>query len=439
MEKIKSYFKFSERNATVKAEFLGGFTTFLAMAYILFVNPDVLSATGMDFGAVFTVTALAAAIGTLIMGIYANYPVALAPGMGMNAFFAFSVVIGLGISWETALAGIFCSGILFLVLSMSGLREVIINAIPLSLKYAVGTGIGFFIAFIGFKNAGIIVANDDTLVSFTAFDNPELVKSTLLAIGGLVTTIILYVRKIPGAIFLGMLITAVVGVLIGEIALPTQVLATPPSIEPTFGKLFTPLTDPSTYNMTFLVVVITFLFVDFFDTAGTLIAVGTQAGLLDDEGKLKGSQKALLADSGATVIGSVLGTSSTTAYIESLTGVKSGARTGLASVFTAGFFLLALFFSPLLSVVTSAVTAPALIMVGALMISSFGKIDWDDIAITIPSFTTVIIMTLAYSIADGLAAGFILYTIIMIATNRAKEVHPIMYILSVLFVAYFAM
>ncbi len=437
MEKISSYFKLQERKTTIKAEFLGGFTTFLAMAYILFVNPDVLSATGMDFGAVFTVTALAAAIGTLIMGLYANYPVALAPGMGMNAFFAFSVVIGLGIPWETALAGIFCSGILFVLLSLSGLRETIINAIPLSLKYAVGTGIGFFIAFIGFKNAGIIVADEATFVSFTSFSDPELVKSTVLAIVGLTITIVLYVREVPGAIFLGMLITAILGVAIGEISLPTQVIAAPPSIEPTFGALFKPLADASTYNVTFAVVVITFLFVDFFDTAGTLIAVGTQAGLLDEKGKLKGSQRALLADSTATLVGSVLGTSSTTAYIESLTGVKSGARSGLASVFTAGFFLLALFFSPLLSVVTAAVTAPALIMVGALMISSFGKIDWNDIAITIPSFTTVIIMTLAYSIADGLAAGFILYTVIMLATNRAKEVHPIMYVLSALFVVYF--
>ncbi len=437
MEFITKFFKLKERNTTIKTEFLGGTTTFLAMAYILFVNPDVLSAAGMDFGAVFTVTAIAAAIGTLIMGIYANYPVALAPGMGMNAFFSFSVVIGLGIPWQTALAGIFCSGILFVLLSMSGLRETIINAIPLSLKYAVGTGIGFFIAFIGFKNAGIIVDNPATFVSFTSFSDPETTKNTLLAIFGLILTIILYVRKVPGAIFLGMLITSVVGIFIGQVELPTKIISAPPSMSPTFGALFEPLTNLETYNVTFLVVVITFLFVDFFDTAGTLIAVGTQAGLLDKEGKIAGSQKALLADSSATLIGSVLGTSSTTAYIESLTGVKSGARTGLASVFTAGFFLLALFFSPLLSVVTAAVTAPALIIVGALMITSFGEIDWHDIAITIPSFTTVIIMTLAYSIADGLAAGFILYTIIMVATNRAKEVHPIMYVLSILFVVYF--
>ncbi|MFV0498888.1 MAG: NCS2 family permease [Bacilli bacterium] len=437
MKKISNYFKINERHTTIKTEFLGGFTTFLAMSYILFVNPDVLAAAGMDFGAVFTVTALAGAIGTLIMGLYANFPVALAPGMGMNAFFSFSVVIGLGIPWPTALAGIFCSGMLFVIISFSGLRELIINAIPLSLKYAVGTGIGFFIAFIGFKNAGIIVADEATFVTFTSFSDPETLNSTILAIIGLLITIVLYVKKVPGAIFLGMIVTAIIGIFMGEIAIPTQVISAPPSIAPTFGAMFGPLKDPSTYNITFLIVVITFLFVDFFDTAGTLIAVGTNAGLIDEEGKLKNSQRALLADSTATLVGAVLGTSSTTAFVESLTGVKSGARTGLASVFTAMFLLLALFFSPLLSVVTSAVTAPALIMVGALMVTSFGKIDWSDIAITIPSFTTVIIMTLAYSIADGLAAGFILYALIMVATNRAKEVHPIMYMLSILFVIYF--
>lgn len=440
MEAILKFFKVKERNSTIRGEVIGGITTFLAMAYILFVNPDVLSAAGMDFDAVFSATAIAAALGTLIMAVLANYPVALAPGMGMNAFFAFSVVIAMGMSWETALAGIFCSGVLFMILSVIGLREMIINAIPLSLKYAVGTGIGFFIAFIGLQNAGIIVDNEATLLAFTDFSSDSAVyASTLLAIFGFIVTIILYVKKVPGAIFVGMVVTAIAGMIIGEVSLPSSVVSAPPSIAPTFGKVFGPLTDSSTYTVQFLMVVITFLFVDFFDTAGTLIAVGTNAGLIDDKGKLKGGQKALLADSTATVVGSVLGTSSTTSYIESMTGVKSGAKTGLASVVTAALFLLALFFSPLLSVVTPAVTAPALIMVGALMVNSFGKIDWDDIAITIPSFITVIIMVLAYSIAEGLAAGFIVYTILMIATNRAKEVHPIIYILSVLFIFYFTL
>ncbi len=440
MEAILKFFKVKERNSTIRGEVIGGITTFLAMAYILFVNPDVLSTAGMDFDAVFSATAIAAALGTLIMAVLANYPVALAPGMGMNAFFAFSVVIAMGMSWETALAGIFCSGVLFMILSVIGLREMIINAIPLSLKYAVGTGIGFFIAFIGLQNAGIIVDNEATLLAFTDFSSDSAVyASTLLAIFGFIVTIILYVKKVPGAIFVGMVVTAIAGMIIGEVSLPSSVVSAPPSIAPTFGKVFGPLTDSSTYTVQFLMVVITFLFVDFFDTAGTLIAVGTNAGLIDDKGKLKGGQKALLADSTATVVGSVLGTSSTTSYIESMTGVKSGAKTGLASVVTAALFLLALFFSPLLSVVTPAVTAPALIMVGALMVNSFGKIDWDDIAITIPSFITVIIMVLAYSIAEGLAAGFIVYTILMIATNRAKEVHPIIYILSVLFIFYFTL
>lgn len=437
MKKLDQFFKVTSRKSTIRTEVLGGLTTFLAMAYILFVNPDVLSSTGMDFGAVFTATALAAALGTLIMAIYANYPVALAPGMGMNAFFAFSVVLGMGIPWPTALAGIFCSGIVFIILSATGLREVIINAFPLSLKYAVGTGIGFFIAFIGLKNAGIIVDNPATFVSFTQFDDPALTTSTLLAIFGFLLTIVLYVRKIPGAIFIGMVVTAIAGVVIGEISLPTAVVSAPPSLEPTFGKLFEPLLDGSTYTLQFVMVVFTFLFVDFFDTAGTIIAVGAEAGLIDKDGKLVASQKALLSDSCATVVGSVLGTSSTTSFIESLTGVKTGAKTGLAGVVTALLFILALFFSPLLAVVTPAVTAPALIMVGALMVNSFGKIDWDDIAVTIPSFITVIVMVLAYSIAEGLAAGFIVYTLIMVATNRAKQVHPVMYVLTLMFILYF--
>ncbi len=437
MKAIEKFFKVKERKTSVKTEVVGGVTTFLAMAYILFVNPDILSAAGMDFGAVFTATALAAALGTLIMAIYANYPIALAPGMGMNAFFAFSVVIGMGIPWETALAGIFCSGIVFVVLSVTGLREIIINAFPLSLKYAVGTGIGFFIAFIGFKNAGIIVDDPATLVAFTKFDDPALATSTYLAIFGLLATLVLYVKKVPGAIFIGMVLTSILGIVVGEIALPTDFVSAPPSLEPTFGKLFEPLFSASTYSMQFIIVVFTFLFVDFFDTAGTIIAVGTEAGIIDETGKFKNSQKALLADSCATVVGSVFGTSSTTSFIESLTGVKSGAKTGLSSVVVSMLFLLSLFFSPLLSVVTPAVTAPALIMVGALMVNSFGKIDWDDIAVTIPSFITVIIMVLSFSIAEGLAAGFIVYTLLMVATNRYKEVHIVMYILTGMFVLYF--
>ncbi len=437
MNLFNKIFDLDKRKTTVKTEVIGGITTFLAMAYILFVNPDVLQNAGMDFGAVFSATAIAAGLGTLIMALYANYPIALAPGMGMNAFFAFSVVIGMNIPWETALAGIFCSGILFVILSVTGLREIIINSFPLSLKYAVGTGIGFFIAFIGLKNAGIIVDDQATLVAFTKFDNPTLVPSTLLAIFGLIVTLILYVRKIPGAIFIGMIITSVVGVFINEIELPSAIVASPPSLSPTFGKLFVPLLDKSTYTLQFLIVVLTFLFVDFFDTAGTIIAVGTNAGLTDKRGRIMNGKKALLADSCATVLGSVLGTSSTTSFIESLTGVKSGAKTGLASVVTALLFLLALFFSPLLMVITPAVTAPALIMVGALMVNSFGKIDWEDIAITVPSFITVIVMVLSFSIAEGLASGFIIYTILMIATNRYKQVHIVMYVLSIIFILYF--
>ncbi len=470
---MKKYFKLSERNTTVKTEILAGITTFLAMSYILFVNPLILSDAGMDKGAVFVATALAAALGTLIMGILANYPIALAPGMGMNAFFTYSVVLTMGFSWQAALAAIFVSGLLFIVLSVTGLRKMIIDAIPLSLKYAVGAGIGFFIAFIGLQNAGIIVGNDATLIGLGDLT----ASSTLISIIGLVITAVLYVNKIKGAIFIGIvsciimtsvsplvagaaillaivlhvmkvrgavyigiLASVVIGLIMGDISIPSsagQIVSTPPSLT-TFGAIFDPLTDMSTFTIQFLVIVLTFLFVDFFDTAGTIIAVGTRAGLINKKGEIQGSQKALLADSTATVIGAVLGTSSTTSYIESLTGVEEGGKTGLTSVVTALLFLAALLFSPLLNIVTGFSTAPALIMVGALMVSSAVHIDWDDVATTIPAFLTIIIMITSYSIANGIAAGFIFYVILMVATKRAKEVHILLYILSILFLVYFA-
>ncbi len=428
---MDKFFKVSERNSTIGTEIVAGITTFLAMAYILFVNPATLSATGMDFNAVFVATGLAAAIGTAIMGLYANLPIAQAPGMGMNAFFAYTVVLGMGYSWQQALAGIMVSGIIFVVLSLTGARKAIIAAIPASLKYAVGTGIGFFIAFIGFQNAGIIVDNPAVLVGLGDITS----GNALLAIIGLVITFVLYVRKVKGSIFLGMIATAIIGMFMGLVELPTAVFSMPPSIAPTFAAAFGEF--GSIWTPEFLVVIFTFLFVDFFDTAGTILAVGFGAGLVNKEGELVNAEKALLSDSLATVIGAVLGTSSVTSYIESLTGVEEGGKTGLTALTTAVLFLLALFFSPLLVVVTSAVTAPALIMVGALMIQSFGHIEWDDIAITIPSFVTVIMMILAYSIAEGIAFGFIAYTVLMVATNRGKQVSPIMYGLTVFFFLHF--
>ena len=430
---MKKYFDFEKHGTNYRTEFFAGLTTFLAMAYILFVNPDMLGAAGMDPGAVFTATALAAAIGTFVMGVLAKYPIGLAPGMGLNAFFAFTVVIGYDIPWETALAGVLASGLIFMVLTLSGLREKVINLIPAQLKLAVGAGIGLFIAFVGFQNANIIEPDDDTLVKLGDLTSPFV----MLAIFGIIVSVILLSLNIKAGIFYGMIITAIAGMIFGLIDPPSGisgVVGEVPSLEPTFGHAFTNFGDIFTLQM--LVVILTFLFVDFFDTAGTLVAVANQAGLMKDN-KLPRAGKALFSDSAATVAGAVIGTSTTTSYIESTAGVGAGGRTGFASVVTAGFFLLALFFSPLLSVVTSEVTAPALIIVGVMMSASLKDIDWDQFEIAVPAFLTVISMPLAYSIATGIAIGFIFYPITMILKGRMKEVNPIMYGLFVIFVLYF--
>ncbi|TLS35317.1 NCS2 family permease [Pseudalkalibacillus caeni] len=428
---MERYFRFQENDTNIRKEFIAGLTTFLSMAYILFVNPAILSDAGMDQGAVFTATAVAAAAGTLIMGVLANYPIALAPGMGLNAFFTYSVVTVMGVPWETALAGVMVSGLVFILITLLKVRETIINAIPQELKYAAACGIGLFIAFIGLKNAGIVVQSDATLVML----GDLLSGPTLLAVFGLVVTVILMVRNVRGGIFYGMVITSVVGMIFGLIGLPDGIVGSVPSLEPTFGAAFGHLDEIFTVQM--LVVVLTFLFVDFFDTAGTLMAVATQAGLMKDN-KLPRAGRALLADSSATVIGAALGTSTTTAYIESSSGVAAGGRTGFTSVVTAGFFLLALLFSPLLSVVTASVTAPVLIIVGVLMVSVLGNIDWKRFEIAVPAFLTIIAMPLTYSIATGIALGFVMYPITMLVKGRGKEIHPIMYALFFIFIAYFA-
>lgn len=428
---LEKYFNLKELGTNVKTEFMAGLTTFLAMAYILFVNPDVLSASGMDKDAIYVATALAAVIGTLVMGLYAKYPIALAPGMGLNAFFAFTVVGDYGIPWQTALSGVLVSGLIFIVLTLTGVREAIINAIPKNLKLAVGSGIGLFIAFLGFQNAGIIVDDPATLVALGDFSN----GNTALAIFGLVVTVILISLKVGGGVFYGMVITAVAGIVFGLIDLPSAVFGSIPSIAPTFGQAFTNFGDIFTLQM--LGVILTFLFVDFFDTAGTLVAVAEKAGLMKGN-ELPNASKALLSDSVATVTGAVLGTSTTTSYVESAAGVGAGGRSGLTAVFTALFFGLALFFSPLLGVVTSAVTAPALIIVGVMMVSSLKEIEWDHIEVAVPAFLTIIMMPLAYSIATGIAVGFTFYPITMLARGRAKEIPGLMWALSVVFVLFLA-
>ncbi|WOV85938.1 NCS2 family permease [Sporosarcina jeotgali] len=440
---MKKYFEFEKLGTNYRREIIGGVTTFLAMAYILAVNPLVLSLDGvpdipdamrMNKGAVFVATALAAAVGSLFMGLIARYPIGLAPGMGLNAFFAFSVVLGYGIPWQTALTGVLFSGLIFIVLSLTGLREMIINAIPAQLKYAVGAGIGLFITFLGLQNANIIVGDPNTLVALGDLSQGPV----LLAIFGLVITVIMMTRGIKGAIFYGMILTTVAGMLVSLIDVPDKVVSSVPSVAPTFGAAFEAIfNNPGElFTTQFLVIIITFLFVDFFDTAGTLVAVATQAGLMK-EGKLPRAGKALLADSMATVTGAVFGTSTTTSYIESTAGVAAGAKTGFASVITGLLFLLALFFSPLLFVITPEVTAPALIIVGVLMVSNLGNIEWTRFEMAVPAFFTVIAMPLTYSIATGIAIGFIFYPITMLLSGRRKEIHPIMYILMVLFILYF--
>lgn len=428
---MNRFFKFEERGTNMRTETLAGITTFLSMAYIMIVNPIILGDAGLDKGAVFTATGLTIIFGTLLMGLFANYPIGVAPSMGLNAFFAYGVVINLGVSPATALTGVLFSAILFTILSVIKIREKIINAIPANLKAAVSSGIGFFIAFIGLKNAGIVTGNKDTLVTVGDFSDP----ATLLAVIGLVITVIFLVRGIGGGIFYGMVITTIIGMIAGIISVPHAIIGQIPSLAPTFGLAFQHIDQIFTWKL--LIVIFTFLFVSFFDTAGTLIAIATQAGLIKDN-KIPNVGRALVSDSLSAVFGSIMGTSNTASYIESSAGIAAGGRTGFTSVIIAFFFFLSLFFSPLLSVVTSQVTAPALIIVGSLMALQLKGIEWEKPEVAIPAFIILITMPLTYSIADGIALGFILYPIAMLAAKKHREVHPIMYILFVIFILYFA-
>lgn len=454
MEKLSAFFKIQERGSNVKTELLAGLTTFLAMAYILPVNAQMLAQTGMPYGGVFLATALSAFIATLIMGLLANYPVALAPGMGINAFFTFTVVFGYGLSYQAALAAVFISGILFLLISIGGLRKIVIDAIPAGLKIAVGAGIGFFITFIGLTNAGIIVDDPATLVALGDFSNP----AVLLAIFGLIVAVVLFVSGNKFSIIIAIGSTAVVGLILGLVGVEYM----PAYSSDSLGGLWEGITD---IGFSFVggfgelfsspeafLIIFTLLFVDFFDTAGTLIGVGKEANLLNEEGELLEGNKPLLADSIGTVVGAALGTSTVTSYVESTTGIEQGGRTGLTAVTVALLFLVSILLYPLLSVVNgvvvgfnafdepiiySPVTAMALIMVGALMIRQLKDLDWNDQTVVIPTFLTIIFMVLSYSIAEGIAIGFIFYPITMIAAKRTKEINPVMWGLLVVFVLRF--
>ncbi len=441
---MKKYFQFEELGTNYRREIVGGITTFLAMAYILAVNPAVLTladvsdlpaALRMDHEAVFGATALASALGCILMGVIARYPIALAPGMGLNAFFAYTVILQLGIAWQTGLTAVLISGIIFVLLSLSGIREKIINAIPIELKYAVGAGIGLFIAFIGLKSAGIVVSSPATALALGDLRVP----STLLAVFGIVITIILITLGQKIGVFLGLLITAIIGMIFNIVDVPTAIFSGVPDISPTFGAAFNAFGNPGElFSGDMLIAVLTFLFVAFFDTAGTLVAVAQQAGLMKGN-ELPRVGKGLLADSLAIVFGSIFGTSTTTSFVESTSGVAAGARSGFAAIVTGIMFILSLFLFPLVAVIASApaVTAPALVIVGIMMVSSLRLIEWDKWEVAVPSFFIVLMMPLTYSIATGIACGFVFYPITMILKGKGKKVHPLMYVLFIIFILYF--
>lgn len=461
---LEKFFKLSENKTNVKTEIIAGITTFMTMAYILAVNPDILSTTGMDRGAVFTVTALAAVIGTLCMALFSNYPFALAPGMGLNAFFAYTVVGVMGYSWEVALTAVFAEGIIFILLSLTNVREAIFNAIPTSLKYAVSAGIGLFIAFIALQNANIVIGGS-TLVQLYSLDaikevNPSGVEDVslyafnnvgigvVLAIIGVIITAILVVKKVKGNILLGILVTWILGVIceITGLYVPCAEVGmfsvipdfssgiSVPGIGSIVGKCFS-LKGISIVN--FIVILCAFLFVDMFDTLGTLIGVASKADMLDKEGKLPKIKGALLADAVATTAGAVLGTSTTTTYVESASGVAEGGRTGLTSVVTAILFAVSLLLSPIFLAIPSFATAPAMIIVGFFMISSVLKIDLNDPTVGIPAFICIAAMPLFYSISEGISMGVISFVVINLLTGNAKKnkVSVLMYVLAVLFIA----
>ncbi len=419
-------FKLSEHGTDTKTEIMAGITTFMTMAYILIVNPNILSKTGMDWGGVFTATAISSIIATLMMAFYANYPFALAPGMGLNAFFTYSVVMKMGKSWQFALTAVFLEGIIFIILSFLNVREAIFDAIPVNLKKAVSVGIGLFIALIGFSNAGIVQAGDGTILELGNLTS----KGPLLALIGLIIMGVLLAKNIKGALLIGILATTIIGIPMGITQLPDAVFKLPPSI----SQVAFQFEWENIFTWDMLIVVFTFLFVDVFDTVGTLVGVASKADMLDEEDKLPRVSEALLSDAVGTVVGACLGTSTVTTYVESAAGVADGGRTGLTALSTAGMFFLALFFSPIFGMVPGEATAPALILVGLFMISPIKEIDLDDFTEAIPAFLTIVMMPFAYSIAEGIVFGMVSYVILKLITGKRKDISIVMYILAILFI-----
>lgn len=432
---MEKFFKLKENNTNVRTEVMAGITTFMTMAYILIVNPITLSLAdtgaehlGMDWGGVFTATALSACIATLIMALYAKLPFALAPGMGLNSFFAYYVILNLGYTWQFALTAVFLEGIIFIILTVFNIREAIINCIPTNIRKAISVGIGLFIAFIGLVNAGIIEVGG-AIIQLGNVKSPK----ALLALIGLVVTGILLAKKVKGALLYGIIIGAIVGIPMGVTPIPEGIVSMPPSLEPVMFKF----DWANVFSIDMLIVLFTFLFVDMFDTVGTLVGVSTKAGMIDEKGNIPRAKQALLADAVGTTLGACLGTSTVTTYVESAAGVAEGGRTGLTSLTTSFMFFVALFLSPLFIAIPGAATAPALILVGLFMMTPIKEINLEDYTEAIPAFLTIIMMPFAYSIADGIAFGMLSYIILKVLTGKAGEVKPITYLVSILFIIKF--
>lgn len=424
---LEKLFKLKENKTTVRVEIVAGIITFLTMSYILVVNPNILSASGMDRSALFTATALAAVFGTLFMAFIPNLPIAQAPGMGLNSFFAFSVVIGLGYSWQMALTAVFIQGIIFVLLTFFNIRELIVKSIPSTIKYAIPAGIGLFITFLGLQNAGIIVSDENTMITLGAMSNPHV----WVALLGLILTAVLYYKKVHGAFLIGIASATIFAVILGLVELPQgSLVSLPPDVSPIFLQF--EWTSIFTFDM--LIVVFTFLFVNLFDTIGTLLGVASKIGITDKEGNFPQLKKALFADALGTTVGAVLGTSTVTSYVESASGVAVGGRTGLTALSTAIMFALALFLAPIFLMVPASATAPALILVGLFMITSVVKINFEDMTEALPAFLTMIMMPFAYSIAQGIVFGMLSFVFMKALSGKWKHISVTMWVIFVLFI-----
>lgn len=424
---LEKFFNLSANKTTIKTEILAGITTFMTMAYILAVNPAILGDAGMDKGAVFTATALSAVVATLVMALVARLPFALAPGMGLNAFFAYTVVITMGYSWQFALTAVFLEGIIFIILTAFNIREMIVNAIPSNIRYAISVGIGLFIAFIGLSNAKIIVDSPATLVSLGNMSDP----GVILALSGIVIIGLLLAFRVKGALLIGILVTTLIGIPLGITHLPEgSYVDTPPSVAPIFFQFeFNQI-----FTVDMLIVLFTFLFVDMFDTIGTLIGVSTKADMLDEKGNIPRVKQALFADAIGTFFGAIMGTSTVTTYVESASGVSEGGRTGLTALSTAVMFALALIFAPVFLMIPASALAPVLVVVGLFMMSPVMKLNLEDYTEAIPAFLTIILMPLAYSIADGIIFGLLAFVVLKLFSGKGKQMSALMYILAILFV-----